>query len=339
MDTRPDPSPQAKKPKHLPWLLKYRPRQLQEIVGNESIISRLASISEKGYLPHLILAGPPGCGKTSAIHCLSNDLLRDENGKSVKSKALLELNASDDRGLSVVRNQIKSFCTKKVNLRKGIYKIVFLDEVDSMTSGAQQSLRRLMEQHEDSTRFCFACNISSKIIEPLQSRCVILRFSRVTDEQMVSRIKYILNKENADYDDAGLRALVLTADGDMRQLINNAQTTVSGFGKVTESNVYKVCDRPHPAKIHKCLISATKGDIDSCLNIIGELWSLGYSSLDILTSFFRIAKYLTPTEISEYMQMEFIKLIGLAQMDAVNGLTTLLQLQALVSKMCAFSDK
>ena len=149
----------------LPWIEKYRPEFLSDVVGNGEAVSRLSAIATVGNLPNIILAGPPGIGKTTSILCLAREML----GESYKN-AVLELNASDARGIDIVRNKIKMFAQKKVTLPPGKHKIIILDEADSMTAAAQQALRRTMEIYSATTRFALACNNSTKIIEPIQSR-------------------------------------------------------------------------------------------------------------------------------------------------------------------------
>ena len=161
-------------------------------------------------------------------------------GPSYKD-AVLELNASDDRGIECVRDRIKMFAQKKVTLPEGKHKIIILDEADSMTTAAQQALRRTMEIYSNTTRFALACNISSKIIEPIQSRCAILRYTRLTDIQLLQRLMEICEFEKIKYTAEGLEAIVFTSEGDMRQAVNNLQSTHSGFELVSPENVYKVC--------------------------------------------------------------------------------------------------
>ncbi|KAI5443266.1 Subunit of heteropentameric Replication factor C (RF-C) [Lathyrus oleraceus] len=174
----------------VPWVEKYRPSKVVDIVGNEDAVSRLQVIARDGNMPNLILSGPPGTGKTTSILALAHELL----GPNYR-EAVLELNASDDRGIDVVRNKIKMFAQKKVTLPPGRHKVVILDEADSMTSGAQQALRRTMEIYSNSTRFALACNTSSKIIEPIQSRCAIVRFSRLSDQEILGRLMVVVQAE------------------------------------------------------------------------------------------------------------------------------------------------
>ncbi|CAG8515313.1 10061_t:CDS:2 [Ambispora leptoticha] len=175
----------------LPWVEKYRPRVLDDIVGNEAAIARLKVIANTGNMPNLLLSGAPGIGKTTSIVCLGNTMLGDK-----AKEAILELNASDDRGIDVVRNRIKAFSKMKLTLPPGQTKIVVLDEADSMTSSAQQALRRIMEMYSNITRFALACNQPNKLIEPIQSRCVILRFNRLSNEQVLKRLLEICKLEN-----------------------------------------------------------------------------------------------------------------------------------------------
>lgn len=218
-------------------------------------------------MPHVIISGMPGIGKTTSILCLARQLLGD-----AYKEAVLELNASDERGIDVVRNRIKGFAQKKVTLPGGRQKLVILDEADSMTSGAQQALRRTMEIYSGTTRFAFACNQSNKIIEPLQSRCAILRYSRLTDGQIVKRLYQICKAEEVEYSDDGIAALVFSAEGDMRQAINNLQSTFAGFGFVSGDNVFRVVDSPHPVKVQAMIKSCQEQKIDEALDTLKELW-------------------------------------------------------------------
>ncbi len=182
----------------LPWVEKYRPLRLDDVVGNKDTIDRLKVIQSDGNCPHLLISGLPGIGKTTSVLCLARALLGDAYKEGV-----LELNASDERGVDVVRNKIKTFAQKKVSLPPGRHKIIILDEADSMTPAAQQALRRTMEIYSNTTRFCFACNQSNKIIEPIQSRCAILRYGKVRDEQILKRLLEICKMENVEYSDEG----------------------------------------------------------------------------------------------------------------------------------------
>jgi len=189
-----------------------------------------------------------------------------------------------------------------------------------------------MEIYSNTTRFALACNLSSKIIEPIQSRCAILRYSRVSDMDMLKRIKEIADAENINYSSEGLEALIFTAEGDMRQAINNMQSTFSGFGYVNPENVFKVCDQPHPLKIQQVVRDCAKSNIDSACDGLYELWQAGYSAVDIITTLFRVVKY--DQELDEEMKLEFVKQIGYTHMKVLEGLVSLNQLSGLLARLC-----
>ncbi|WWC90616.1 uncharacterized protein L201_005552 [Kwoniella dendrophila CBS 6074] len=314
----------------MPWVEKYRPVLLDDIVGNSETVERLKVIAEDGNVPHIIISGMPGIGKTTSIHCLAHALLGDAYKEGV-----LELNASDERGIDVVRNKIKSFAQRKVTLPNGRHKIIILDEADSMTAGAQQALRRTMEIYSNTTRFALACNMSNKIIEPIQSRCAILRYSKLRDAEVLKRLKEICEMEDVKYNDQGLAALIFTAEGDMRQAINNLQSTYSGFGFVSQDNVFKICDQPHPIILKQLIKDCQNGLIDQALSRINDLWDKGYSAVDIVTSIFRVTKSMD--DLQEYMKLEFIKEIGWTHMRILEGVGTLVQLGAMVARLCKLS--
>ena len=279
-------------------------------------------------MPHMIISGLPGIGKTTSIHCLALELLGP-----LYHQATLELNASDDRGIDVVRNKIKTFAQTKILLPPGRHKIIILDEADSMTPGAQQALRRTMEIYSNTTRFAFACNQSSKIIEPLQSRCAILRYNKLGDDQVLARLLEITKFEDVKYNSEGLQALIFTAEGDMRQAINNLQSTVAGFGFVNDVNVFKIVDQPHPLVVQKILTCCIKGNIDDALDLLDGLWKKGYSAIDIVTSSFKVAK--TLPGIGEQKRLDLIKEIGFVHMRVLEGVGSYLQLCGMLAKICS----
>ncbi|XP_043676556.1 replication factor C subunit 2 isoform X2 [Vespula pensylvanica] len=297
-----------------------------DIVGNEDTIARLSVFAQHGNTPNIIISGPPGVGKTTTILCLARILL----GPIFKD-AVLELNASNERGIDVVRNKIKMFAQKKVNLTKGKHKIIILDEADSMTDGAQQALRRTMEIYSSTTRFALACNNSEKIIEPIQSRCAMLRYGKLSDAQILAKVIEVCQKENVSYTDDGLESIVFTAQGDMRQALNNLQSTYNGFGHVNGTNVFKVCDEPHPLLVKEMLELCTQGNICKAFTIMQHLWRLGYSAEDIIGNIFRVCKNLP---IDEKLKLDMIKEIGITHLGIVNGMNSLLQMNSLLARLC-----
>jgi len=312
----------------LPWLEKYRPVTLKHVVGNRETIDRLRQIAKQGNVPNMIISGPPGTGKTTSIHCLAFDLLGEELYKT----AGLELNASDSRGIDVVRNKIKMFAQQKINLPPAKHKIIILDEADNMTKAAQQALRRTMEIYSNTTRFALACNISSKIIEPIQSRCCILRYTRLRNKEIVKRVKEVMDFENVtNFTEAGLDALLFIAEGDMRNAINTLQSCVMGFGRVTQDTIMKICDQPSPKMTEKILESCRKGDIDNACLLLQGVLSEGYSPIDFITTVFRVVQKF---KCKEELKLNWIKHIAFANIRISQGLQTHMQLTGLLAQLC-----
>ncbi|CAN6580711.1 unnamed protein product [Malus baccata var. baccata] len=262
----------------MPWVEKYRPTKVADIVGNEDAVSRIEVIARDGNMPNLILAGPPGTGKTTSILALAHELL----GPNYK-EAVLELNASDDRGIDVVRNKIKMFAQKKVTLPSGRHKVVILDEAD-----------------------------------------------RLTDEEILGRLMIVVQAEKVPYVPEGLEAIIFTADGDMRQALNNLQATNSGFRFVNQENVFKVCDQPHPLHVKNMVRNILEGKFDDACSGLKQLYDLGYSPTDIITTFFRIIKNY---DMAEFLKLEFMKETGFAHMRICDGVGSYLQMCGLLAKL------
>lgn len=186
-----------------------------------------------------------------------------------------------------MRNKIKMFAQQKVTLPAGKHKVVILDEADSMTSAAQQAMRRTMELYSATTRFALACNNSSEIIEPIQSRCAILRFTKPSDAEVYTRLEEICQKEDVRYTTDGLESIIFTADGDLRQAVNSLQSTASGFDIVDQSTVLKVCDQPHPKVAEEIVQHCHAGELHKAHRLLEGLWEKGYSAQDIVQVCFR----------------------------------------------------
>ena len=309
-----------------PWIEKYRPAKLSQIVGNKRIISNLQSISESGNLPNLILAGPPGTGKTTSVLALAHELL----GENFK-KAVIELNASDERGINVVRDKIKRFAQQKIPLPEGRHKIIILDEADSMTSSAQGSMRVTISDYSNTTRFVLACNDSSKIIEAIQSRCTVLRFGKLSSDDIKERIKFVLKNENATYDEKGLQAIIDTCNGDMRYALNNSQSCIVGFGEINEENVYKIVELPRPKEIEKIYNFCLNKMFVDAINKFSELFNDGYSCLEIISVFNRLIQ--ENDKIDDKVRIILLKKISEYKMNLIDGLDSDLQMSGFISEI------
>lgn len=314
---------------NLPWVEKYRPKLLKDVVGNDEAIQRMRIIAMEGNMPHMILSGPPGTGKTTSVKCLVHELL----GPMYK-EATLELNASDERTLDVIREKIKQFALTKVTLPPGRHKVIILDESDSMTKASQQALRRIMELYSKTTRFVLACNNSSKVIEPIQSRCAIVRFNRLKEDEIYTRLMHVMEMEGIEMNEDGVEALIYTADGDLRNALNNLQATVQGFGKLTQENVFKVCDQPHPHVIDDIILACVEGNLKDAINKLTSMHVVqGYSPQDIIGT---LSKELRGGSIkmTEFQQLQCIREVGKTHMRFVDGVETHLQLCALLARLC-----
>lgn len=206
-----------------------------------------------------------------------------------------------------------------------------------MTSAAQQAMRRTMEVYSKTTRFALACNMSTKIIEPIQSRAAILRYSKLSDEQVLSRLRFVCKEEAVSYDPDGLEALLFTAEGDLRHGLNNLQATVSGFGHVSAANVWKVCDQPHPTIVRDMMDACHVSDLKTAKQRLETLWSSGYSASDIIGTIFRVTK--AHKDLPEGLLLEFIREIGFTHMRIADGVDSLLQLLGLISRLCQIATQ
>ena len=309
-----------------PWIEKYRPECLNDVVGNNEIVSQLRIIAKEGNLPNMILVGPPGTGKTTSIMALAHELLGD-NFK----KATLELNASDDRGIDVVREKIKSFATLKIPLPPGKHKIVILDEADSMTESAQQAMRIIISDYSSTTRFALACNDSTKIIEPIQSRCSMLRFAKLKPDEIKARLHKIISIENIPFEPKGVDALIETSEGDMRYALNNLQSTFVGFGKVTHDNVYKIVDIPKPEMLLNIINCLQNGNMQQALDNVDLLIDDGYTALDIVNVIGKIIQEIKGIE--DKTRFEMLKEVSKVKMRILDGIDSQVQIYGFLAEI------
>ncbi|KAF9423040.1 hypothetical protein BGZ94_008425 [Podila epigama] len=270
----------------LPWVEKYRPVTLDDLVSHKDITSTIERFIDENRLPHMLLYGPPGTGKTSTILACARKLY----GPMWKSMTM-ELNASDDRGIEVVREQIKNFASTKKIFSSG-FKLIILDEADMMTQTAQNALRRVVEKYTRNVRFCIICNYVSKIIPALQSRCTRFRFGPLELSQVDSRLDHIIQNEGVKITDEGRKALLTLSKGDMRRALNILQACHAGYDIVNEDAVYNCTGNPHPR------------DIDTIVNsMLTEDFTRAYSTISLLKTMNGMALQDILTEVYNYLEV------------------------------------
>lgn len=273
------------KSKHndIPWIEKYRPRKLNQIISQEESINILSNTLKTGELPHLLLYGGPGTGKTSSILALCNQLFGPER----ISERVIELNASDERGINIVRHKIINFAKIAIGTADPKYlcppyKIIILDEADAMTKEAQAALRKVMEETSNITRFCFICNYINQIIEPINSRCVKIRFKPITITNIVNKLKYISIKEKIEIDNNGLESLANIANGDLRKSILILQNVKylkidSDDKKILSTDIYKMCKYISDDQLNIYIKSLNNNkNMENIISVTNEVFNNGY---------------------------------------------------------------
>jgi replication factor C small subunit len=303
------------------WVEKYRPRTLADVVGQEDTIERLKAYVKSGGIPHLMFAGPPGTGKTTSAMAMARDLF----GGDGWAGRFLELNASDERGIGVVRGKIKEFARVGTAEQSGI-KIVFLDEADALTQDAQAALRRTMEKFSATTRFVLSCNYSSKIIDPIQSRCAVFRFRPLSVDQVKKFIRRIATEEKVEVTPDGVEALVFVAKGDLRRTVNTLQVAAALGGKVDAETIYKATATARPDEVKRLLETAIGGDF-----ILDDLLiEYGLSGEDVVKQIHRSLMDLT---IPDRQKVELLDRVGEADFRLVEGANERIQIEALLAHM------
>lgn len=228
-----------------PWVEKYRPKTLDDVAAHKEIIDTIKKLAAESRLPHLLFYGPPGTGKTSTILAVA----RQTFGAAM-SNMILELNASDDRGIDVVRQEIQDFASTRQIFNTG-FKLVILDECDAMTKDAQFALRRVIEKYSRNTRFCLICNYVSKVIPALQSRCTKFRYPPLDESHVRDRLSIVVEAEGVKMGEGGMEALVTLGNGDMRRTLNILQSTHMASGFISRETVYSCTGNPLPDDIQR----------------------------------------------------------------------------------------
>jgi len=304
---------------------KYRPRTLHEIVNQEEIIERLERFVKEKSMPNCLFAGPPGTGKTTAALCLAVDLFGKDYHKNY-----LELNASDERGIDVVRTTVKDFA-RTISMAEAPFKILVLDEADNMTPDAQQALRRTMEMYTNTCRFILACNYFSKVIEPIQSRCAFFRFAPLKPEDVKARVKHICGAEKVEITPSGLEALIYVGGGDLRRVVNMLQSAAAVGDKIDEKGIYRIAGRVSPKELKEILEKALDGDFNAARNDTVKLMvEYGLSGLDIVK---QVHRELLGLELDERAKLQLIEVVGEAEYRLLEGGSDEVQMNAVLAKI------
>jgi replication factor C small subunit len=312
------------------WVEKYRPRTLKEVVGQDEVIARLSSYAEMKNVPHLLFSGPPGTGKTASAIALTRDLF-GENWRD----NFIEMNASDERGIDVVRHKIKEFArTAPIGAP---FKIIFLDEADALTADAQAALRRTMEMFSRICRFILSCNYVSRIIEPIQSRCAVFKFRPISQEAMRKRLLEICKMEGIKITDDGLEALLYVANGDFRRAINALQGAAVLGEKIDAEAIYQITATAHPEEIEELLSTALEGRFMEARDMLDKLMiEYGMSGEDIVLQLF---KEILSSSMDERMKVLLVDKLGEIDFRLTEGAHERVQIDAYLAYLATIGRK
>jgi len=315
------------------WAEKYRPKTLDEIVNQKEIISRLKNFVQEKNLPHLLLVGPAGVGKTTSILALSRDLY----GPGYRNFTL-ELNASDERGIDVIRDKVKNFARTAAIASPVSFKILIMDEADSLTSAAQHALRRTMEIYTRTCRFCLIGNYSENIIDPIQSRCSIFRYGPLDESDAKGWIMYIAKNEGVEVLDEGLEALYQASGGDLRKATNLLQAAAATQSAIDDVSVYEVLGKVSPERVRAMIQTSLDGNFMEAREILRELLiDQGLAPDDIIRMTY--SELMRHTAISEEWKVKLSDAVGEVDFRLTQGARPEIQLSTLLAHLALAGEK
>ena len=313
------------------WTEKYRPKDFSEIKGQEDIVKRVKAFVEKRNIPHLLFAGPAGVGKTTLALTIARQLFGDSWHQN-----FLELNASDERGIDIIRNKVKDFARTRA-IGDFPFKVIYLDECDALTREAQQALRRTMENYTQTCRFILSANYSSKIIDPIQSRCAMFRFKPLAKEYIFQIIKTIEKSENIKVDEKAKEALFVISEGDARRVNNVMQSCAAVSDKVTEELAYSMASVAKPKEIDEALRLALENKFtDARKKLLDIMLNYGLSGLDVIK---QIQQEILNLDIDNEKKMLLMEKCGEIEFRMTEGSDEFIQLEALLSQFCLYGSK
>jgi replication factor C subunit 3/5 len=306
----------------IPWVEKYRPKKLDEVIAHQEIVKTIKKLLKQNGLPHLLFHGPPGTGKTSMILAVANQLYEQKVYHMV-----LDLNASDDRGIHVVRQEIQDFASTK-RLSSSGFKLIILDECDSMTKDAQFALRRVIEKYTKNTRFCLICNYINKIIPALQSRCTRFRFAPLDELHVRNRLMDVIDQENVLITPNAIKTIIRLGRGDMRSVLNIIQSTNMACTTITEDIAYECTGNPKPEDIETIVNLLFNATFIKCFKHISEIQSTkNIALLDIVSE---MQPYVTQRQLSKMVRIELLEALAEVSYMLSIGSTEKLQLAFLI---------
>ncbi|KAI0766074.1 P-loop containing nucleoside triphosphate hydrolase protein [Irpex lacteus] len=312
----------AAEAENLPWVEKYRPVTLDDVVSHKDITSTIEKFIEKNRLPHLLFYGPPGTGKTSTILAVARRIYGADFRKQI-----LELNASDDRGIDVVREQIKNFAETRTLFSKG-FKLIILDEADMMTTAAQAALRRVIEQYTKNVRFCIICNYVNKIVPAIQSRCTRFRFSPLPITEVEKRLSTVIEAENCKLTEDGRQALLKLSKGDMRRALNVLQACHAAYDLIGETEVYDCTGTPQPVDVATIVNSMFSDEFTTSYKMISTLKTeRGLALQDLLNGAY---EYIEELEFKPHARIYLLDFLATTEHRLAAGGNEKIQLTALL---------
>ena len=323
----------ANKPIKLPLIEKYRPTKFNDILFDDFIKDKIKNILKSKQLPNMVITGEPSTGKTTTVLYMAKKIYKDDYENNV-----LELNASYDRGLTMIQQTILPFCKKKTNN----YKLIILDEADSITQKAQNLLNNIIAEYKKNTRFIFICNEGYKINESIQSRCILLYFPRISKKNIRKRLIDICTSESIKYDNDGITRLMFCSNYDIRQCINNIECIMYSGHNIIESDVDNIVDIPKLFNIRKILKNCIDGELKEAIETTQQLYETGYSANDILLTFLKyIENYKDYKEFEENNMddKELYKIISSSYIRVNNGIDSYLQLCSCISSIYLLLNK
>lgn len=305
------------------WTEKYRPARFTEMVGQDNVVKRVESLTKSMNIPHLLFAGPAGTGKSTLALITVKELFKNDWRENY-----LELNASDERGINVVREKVKNFARTK-SLGEVPFKVIFLDEADALTPEAQQALRRTMENYASTCRFILSCNYSTKIIDPIQSRCATFRFKLLEKKDIEKRVNLIVEKENLTITPDALDILYEGSEGDCRRCINLVQATAAISPSITSDLVLTIISNTKPKDIKVVLDYAIAGDfLKAKEKLFDIMLKESISGQDVIKS---IQKEIWNLPVEPEIKVRLTEKTGEAEFRMVEGSDPFIQLQALLA--------